>query len=202
MILAFLLLTFAFRTIIVPITSIIGFLLSAGAALGAQVAIFQWGWGAGLIGVEPTQTLSFLPVILIAIMFGLSSDYEVFVVSRIKEQFTKTGDARSSVIIGTGQSARVVTAAALIMISIFVSVLLAPEPITKAIGFSFALGVGIDAFVVRLTLIPAVMAIIGKKVWYHPDWYARYVPDPDIEGEKLDEKLSEREHHAAAVAGT
>ncbi len=189
-ILAFLLLTFAFRTIIVPITSIIGFLLSAGAALGAQIAIFQWGWGAGLIGVEPTQTLSFLPVILIAIMFGLSSDYEVFVVSRIKEQFTKTGEASPSVVTGTGQSARVVTAAALIMISIFVSVLLAPEPITKAIGFSFALGVAIDAFIVRLTLIPAIMAVIGKKVWYHPDWYARYVPDPDIEGEKLDERLA------------
>ena len=202
-ILAFLLLTFAFRTIIVPITSIIGFLLSAGAALGAQIAIFQWGWGAGLIGVEPTQTLSFLPVILIAIMFGLSSDYEVFVVSRIKEQFTKTGDARQSVIVGTGQSARVVTAAALIMVSIFVSVLLAPEPITKAIGFSFALGVAIDAFVVRLTLIPAVMAIIGARAWYHPNWYARYVPDPDIEGEMLDEKLSHREHaHELAGSGT
>ena len=199
-ILAFLLLTFAFRTIIVPITSIIGFLLSAGAALGAQIAIFQWGWGARLIGVEPTQTLSFLPVILIAIMFGLSSDYEVFVVSRIKEQFTKTGDARNSVITGTGQSARVVTAAALIMMAIFVSVLLAPEPITKAIGFSFALGVFFDAFVVRLTLIPAVMAIIGEKVWYHPDWYAKYVPDPDIEGEKLDEKLHHREElHPTAV---
>ena len=191
-ILAFLLLTFAFRTILVPIKSIIGFLLSAGAALGAQVAIFQWGWGAKLIGVQPSETLSFLPVILIAIMFGLSSDYEVFVVSRIKEQFTKTGDARRSVITGTGQSARVVTAAALIMVSIFVSVLLAPEPITKAIGFSFALGVFIDAFIVRLTLVPAVMAIVGSRIWYHPRWYARFVPDPDIEGEKLDEKLREQ----------
>ncbi|SDO19629.1 putative drug exporter of the RND superfamily [Nakamurella panacisegetis] len=191
-ILAFLLLTFAFRTILVPIKSIIGFLLSAGAALGSQVAIFQWGWGAKLIGVEPTETLSFLPVILIAIMFGLSSDYEVFVVSRIKEHFTKTGKAGESVITGTGQSARVVTAAALIMVSIFVSVLLAPEPITKAIGFSFALGVFIDAFIVRLTLVPAVMAIVGGKIWYHPQWFARYVPDPDIEGERLDEKLAQR----------
>ena len=94
-----------------------------------------------------------------------------------------------------------VTAAALIMMSIFVSVLLAPEPITKAIGFSFALGVFFDAFIVRLTLIPAVMAIIGKKVWYHPNWYAKYVPDPDIEGEKLDEKLSHREElHPSTVS--
>jgi RND superfamily putative drug exporter len=191
-VLAFLLLTFAFRTILVPIKSIIGFLLSAGAALGMQVAIFQWGWGAGLIGVAPSQTLSFLPVILLAIMFGLSSDYEMFVVSRIKEQFTRHGDARSSVIVGAGQSARVVTAAAIIMAAIFFSVLFTPNPTTKAIGLSFAVGVLVDAFVVRLTLVPAVMAVIGGKIWYHPKWYSRYVPDPDIEGEKLDEKLTDR----------
>lgn len=188
-VLAFLLLTFAFRTILVPIKSIIGFLLSAGAALGAQIAIFQWGWGAGLIGVEPGQTLSFLPVILIGIMFGLSSDYEVFVVSRIKEQFTKTGDATHAVIRGTGQSTRVVTAAALIMVAIFVSVLFADDPTIKAVGFAFTIGVLLDAFIVRLTLVPAVMAIIGKKMWYHPTWFAQHVPDPDIEGKKLEERL-------------
>lgn len=114
---------------------------------------------------------------------------------RIKEQFSKTGDARASVITGTGQSARVVTAAALIMASIFVSVLLAPDPLTKAVGFSFALGVLIDAFVVCLTLVPAVMAIVGAKIWYHPRCYARHMPDPDIEGEKLDEK-SLSPHHS------
>jgi RND superfamily putative drug exporter len=187
--LALLLLTFAFGTIIVPIKSIIGFLLSMGAALGAEVAVFQWGWLSGLLGTDKTQTLSFLPVILIAIIFGLSSDYEVFVVSRIKEHFTKHGDARQAVITGTGQSARVVTAAALIMTSVFGAVLLTNDPIIKAIGFSFALGVLLDAFVVRLTLVPAVMAIIGAKIWYHPAWYGRYVPDPDIEGENLDQRL-------------
>ena len=197
--LAFVLLTFAFRTIIVPIKSIIGFLLSAGAAFGAQVAVFQWGWGKSLLGIEPTQTLSFLPIILLAIMFGLSSDYEVFVVSRIKEQFTRTGDARRAVVLGTGQSARVVSAAALIMASIFVSFVFAPEPTIKEIGFSFAVGVLIDAFVVRLTLVPAAMAIIGARAWYHPGWFSRYVPDPDIEGERLDGKLGDDKHHLTKV---
>ncbi len=197
--LAFVLLTFAFRTIIVPIKSIIGFLLSAGAAFGTQVAVFQWGWGKSLLGIEPTQTLSFLPIILLAIMFGLSSDYEVFVVSRIKEQFTRTGDARRAVELGTGQSARVVSAAALIMASIFVSFIFGPGPTIKEIGFSFAVGVLIDAFVVRLTLVPAVMAILGAKVWYHPRWFSRYVPDPDIEGERLDGRLGDNKHRLTSV---
>ena len=189
--LAFVLLTFAFRTIIVPIKSIIGFLLSAGAAFGAQVAVFQWGWAKSLLGIEPSQTLSFLPVILLAIMFGLSSDYEVFVVSRIKEQFTRTGDARRAVVLGTGQSARVVSAAALIMAAIFVSFIFSPEPTIKEIGFSFAVGVLVDAFVVRLTLVPAAMAVLGARAWYHPRWFSRYVPDPDIEGERLDDRLAD-----------
>ena len=190
-VLAFLLLTFAFRTILVPLKSILGFLLSAGAALGAQVAVFQWGWGKELLGIAPTQTLSFLPVILLAIMFGLSSDYEIFVVSRIKEHYTRTGNAREAAIHGTGQSARVVTAAALIMASIFASFLFASDPMIKSIGFSFAVGVLVDAFVVRLALVPAVMAIVGDKIWYHPRWFARLVPDADIEGERLEAELAQ-----------
>jgi len=188
--LAFILLTFAFRTILVPIKSILGFLLSMAAALGAQVAMFQWGWGQHIFGITPTETISFLPIIMLAIIFGLSSDYEVFVVSRIKEEFTKNGDARRSVERGTGKSARVVTAAALIMFSIFVAFMFTSNPTIKAIGFSFAAGVFLDAFVVRLTLVPAVMAIIRSKLWYHPQWFARYVPDPDIEGKRLDEMLA------------
>ncbi|WP_194907049.1 MMPL family transporter [Catenulispora rubra] len=187
--LAFLLLTFAFRTILVPIKSIIGFLLSAAAALGAQVAVFQWGWFKKVFDIEPSQTLSFLPIILLAVLFGLSSDYEVFVVSRIKEHFTKTGDAREAVVHGAGRSARVVAAAALIMASVFASFIFTNDATTKAIGFSFAIGVLLDAFVVRLTLVPALMAIAGERIWYHPKWYAKHVPDPDIEGEKLEEKL-------------
>ncbi|MER5636500.1 MMPL family transporter [Kitasatospora sp. NPDC002227] len=187
--LAFFLLTLAFRTILVPIKSIIGFLLSVAAAFGAQVAMFQWGWGRHLFNITPTETISFLPLIMLAIIFGLSSDYEVFVVSRIKEDFTAHGDARGAVEHGTARSARVVTAAALIMFSIFVAFMFTSDPIIKAIGFSFATGVFLDAFVVRLTVVPAVMAIIGARIWYHPDWFARYVPDPDIEGTRLEEHL-------------
>jgi RND superfamily putative drug exporter len=189
--LAFILLTFAFRTILVPIKSILGFLLSIAAALGAQVAMFQWGWGQHIFGITPSETISFLPIIMLAIIFGLSSDYEVFVVSRIKEEFTKYGDARRAVERGTGKSARVVTAAALIMFSIFVAFMFTSNPTIKAIGFSFAAGVFLDAFVVRLTLVPAVMAIVGSRIWYHPRWFARYVPDPDIEGKRLNERLAE-----------
>jgi RND superfamily putative drug exporter len=199
--LAFILLTFAFRTILVPITSILGFLLSMAAALGAQVAMFQWGWGQHLFGITPAETISFLPIVMLAIIFGLSSDYEVFVVSRIKEEYTKNGDARRSVQRGTGVSARVVTSAALIMFSIFVSFMLTNDPTIKAIGFSFATGVFLDAFVVRLTLIPAVMAMIGSKVWYHPPWFARHVPDPDIEGQRLEDKLARGELEHSVTEG-
>ncbi|GAA1939673.1 MMPL family transporter [Kitasatospora viridis] len=187
--LAFVLLTLAFRTILVPIKSIIGFLLSVAAAFGAQVAMFQWGWGRHLFNIVPTETISFLPLIMLAIIFGLSSDYEVFVVSRIKEDFTATDDARGAVQRGTARAARVVTAAALIMFSIFVAFMFTSDPTIKAIGFSFAAGVFLDAFVVRLTVVPAVMAIVGARIWYHPRWFARYVPDPDLEGTRLEEQL-------------
>jgi putative drug exporter of the RND superfamily len=197
--LAFILLTFAFRTILVPATSILGFLLSMAAALGAQVAMFQWGWGQHIFGITPAQTISFLPVIMLAIIFGLSSDYEVFVVSRIKEDYTKNGHARRAVQRGTGLSARVVTAAALIMFSIFAAFMFTSDPTIKAIGFSFAAGVFLDAFVVRLTLVPTVMAIAGSRFWYHPQWFARHIPDPDIEGQRLTHKPAERQ---LAAAGT
>ncbi|MEU1875593.1 MULTISPECIES: MMPL family transporter [unclassified Streptomyces] len=187
--LAFVLLTFAFRTILVPLKSIVGFLLSTGAAFGAQVAVFQWGWFKDALGITPSQTLCFLPIILLAIMFGLSSDYEIFVVSRVKEHYTRHGDARAAAVTGTGLSTRVVTAAALIMVSIFVAVMAETDPVVKALGFSFAIGVFLDAFVVRLALVPALMALVGSRIWHHPEWYGRLVPDPDIEGEKLEERL-------------
>jgi RND superfamily putative drug exporter len=198
--LAFILLTFAFRTILVPLKSILGFLLSMAAAVGAQVAMFQWGWGQHIFGITPSETISFLPIIMMAIIFGLSSDYEVFVVSRIKEEYTRNGDARRAVQRGTGLSARVVTAAALIMFSIFVAFMFSNDPTIKAIGFSFAAGVFLDAFVVRLTLVPAVMAIVGSKLWYHPQWFARYVPDADIEGKRVEDELARRELAPAGAA--
>ncbi|HEY1627452.1 MAG TPA: MMPL family transporter [Streptosporangiaceae bacterium] len=187
--LAIVLLTFAFRTVLVPVKSVIGFLLSIAAAFGVQVAMFQWGWGQHLFGITPSDTISFLPIIMIGIIFGLSSDYEIFVVSRIKEDYTQTGEAREAVARGLGKAARVVTAAALIMFSIFIAFMISSNPSTIAIAFSFAVGVLLDAFVVRLTLVPAVMAIVKDKLWYHPKWFGRYVPDPDIEGEELAEHL-------------
>jgi RND superfamily putative drug exporter len=161
--------------------------------------MFQWGWGQSLLGITKSETISFLPIIMLAIIFGLSSDYEVFVVSRIKEAFTKTGEARQSVIDGTGLSARVVTAAALIMFAIFASFMFTTDPIIKSIGFSFAAGVLLDAFVVRLTLVPAVMAIAGAKFWYHPQWFAKYVPDPDIEGKHLEERFMDEHKEFAPM---
>jgi len=187
--LAIILLTFAFRTVLVPVKSVIGFLLSIAAAFGVQVAMFQWGWGEHLFGITPADTVSFLPIIMIGIIFGLSSDYEIFVVSRIKEDYTHAGDAQAAVAHGLGKAARVVTAAALIMFSIFIAFMITSNPTTIAIAFSFAVGVFLDAFVVRLTLVPAIMAIMKSKLWYHPRWFEKYIPDPDIEGERLTEQL-------------
>ena len=198
--LAFVLLTVAFRAALVPITSIVGFLLSVFAALGVQVAIFQWGWGAALLGVTPGETISFLPIIVLAIIFGLSSDYQVFVVSRMKEELTKTDDALDAVRSGVGLSARVVTAAALIMFGVFVAFLAGGDPIIKSVGLTLAVGVFLDAFVVRLTLIPAIMSVLGRRVWAHSKWFAKYVPDVDIEGTKLESR--DDQPSALSLAGT
>ncbi|MCZ0727290.1 MMPL family transporter [Mycolicibacterium iranicum] len=187
--LAFILLAIAFRAALVPITSIVGFLLSVFAAMGVQVAIFQWGWGADLLGVTPGETISFLPIIALAIIFGLSSDYEVFVVSRIREELSNTDSdsaALDAVRSGVGLSARVVTAAALIMFGVFIAFLAAGDPIIKSVGLTLAVGVFLDAFVVRLTLIPAVMAMLGDRMWSRSKWFDRYVPDLDIEGTALE----------------
>jgi RND superfamily putative drug exporter len=199
--LAFVLLTLAFRTLLVPLKSVLGFLLSVLAAFGAEVAVFQWGWLKNALNIQTGQTLSFLPIILLAVIFGLSSDYEVFVASRIKEEFTRTGDAEGSVARGAAQSARVVTTAALIMFSVFVCFLLFNTNSTiKAIGFTLAVGVFLDAFIVRLILVPAIMAAIGHRFWYHPQWFARTVPDLDIEGEKLAHLMAQRDTQPELVA--
>ncbi|TRW86274.1 MMPL family transporter [Mycolicibacterium sp. 018/SC-01/001] len=188
--LAFVLLTVAFRAALVPLTSIVGFLLSIFAALGVQVAVFQWGWGAALLGITPGETISFLPIIVLAIVFGLSSDYEVFVVSRIKEELAHSGDALTAVRLGVGLSARVVTAAALIMFGVFIAFVAGSDPIIKSVGLTLAVGVFLDAFVVRLTLIPAVMAMLGDRMWKRSPWFDRIVPDLDIEGSSLEAKHS------------
>jgi uncharacterized membrane protein YdfJ with MMPL/SSD domain len=184
--LALLLLTVVFRSVLVPLKAAAGFLLSIAASMGVVVWIFQDGNLADVFNVaQAGPIVSFLPVLLIGILFGLAMDYEVFLVSRMREQFTHTGRARESIVTGFGQSGRVVVAAALIMIGVFGGFVLDPDPVVKSIGLSLAVGVLADAFVVRLTLVPAVMAIMGRQAWRLPRRLGRVLPDLDIEGAKL-----------------
>ncbi|MDH6236365.1 MMPL family transporter [Cryobacterium sp. CG_9.6] len=184
--LSIILLTMVFRSIFVPIKAALGFLLSVSAAIGVTVAIFQWGWFADLIGVaNPGPILSFLPILLMAVLFGLAMDYEVFLVSGMREEFVKTGNARQSVIYGFSHAGRVVTAAALIMFFVFFAFVPDGSGAIKGIAFALAIGVFLDAFLVRMTLVPAAMALAGKGAWWIPAWLARVLPNVDIEGEGL-----------------
>ncbi|RSM41750.1 hypothetical protein DMB66_55570 [Actinoplanes sp. ATCC 53533] len=184
--LAFALLTLVFRSLLVPLKATVGFLLSVAATFGAVVAVFQWGWAADLIGLEQTgPVISFLPIFLVGIVFGLAMDYQVFLVTRMREDFVQGADARQAVITGFGHGARVVTAAAIIMISVFAGFVLAPDPIVKSIGFALGIAVLFDAIVVRMTIVPAVMTLFGRAAWWLPAWLDRILPDVDVEGEKL-----------------
>ena len=184
--LGFMLLMLMFRSLLVPLKATLGFLLTIGAAFGATVAIFQWGWLASLVGLDTAGPLvSFLPILLIGILFGLAMDYEVFLVSRMREDFVHGDTAREAVVAGVGHGARVVVAAALIMMSVFAGFVLVEDPIIKSMGFALALGVAVDAFVVRLSIVPAVMSFLGDRAWWLPRWLDRVLPDVDIEGEKL-----------------
>jgi uncharacterized membrane protein YdfJ with MMPL/SSD domain len=188
--LALLLLMAVFRSILVPIKAAVGFLLSIAAAMGVVVWIFQDGNLADQLGVSQSGPIvSFLPILLIGILFGLAMDYEVFLVSRMREAFVHTGKPRESIVTGYGHSGRVVTAAAIIMTAVFGAFLLSDDPIVKSIGLSLAVGVLADAFIVRMTLVPAVMALLGRRAWWMPRRLGRLVPNLDIEGEKLLEGL-------------
>jgi RND superfamily putative drug exporter len=184
--LAFLLLLIAFRSILVPLTAVGGFLLSVGAALGAMVAVFQDGVGAGLIGVgETAPIVSLTPIIITGILFGLAMDYQVFLVSDMKEAHARGAAHQDAVRHGFRHSARVVTAAGLIMIGVFSGFILPDDPIIKSIGFTLAAGILIDAFLIRMTLIPALMSLLGERVWSMPRVLHRMIPDVDIEGAAL-----------------
>ncbi len=189
--LSFILLMIAFRSLLVPLKATLGFLLSVGATFGALVAVFQWGWLSAPLGVDGTgPIISFLPVLLIGLLFGLAMDYEVFLVSRMREDHMHGDSPTESVIGGFRHGARVVTAAALIMGSVFGSFMLGGDPTIKSIGFALAFGVLIDAFVVRMTIVPAVMALLGERAWYLPRWLDRILPDVDLEGSKLRQHTS------------
>ncbi|WP_061290486.1 MMPL family transporter [Herbidospora cretacea] len=189
--LSVLLLMLVFRSILVPLKAALGFLLTVGSTFGITVAIFQEGHLAGLLGVDqPGPLVSFLPILLIGILFGLAMDYEVFLVSRMREDFVHGDTPRQATINGMGHNARVVTAAALIMTSVFGGFVFMDDPIIKSMGFALAIGVLIDAFVVRMTLVPAVMAMLGRSAWWLPRWLDRILPDLDVEGEKLRHHLT------------
>jgi uncharacterized membrane protein YdfJ with MMPL/SSD domain len=184
--LALILLMVVFRSVLVPVKAVGGFLLSIGASLGLVVWVFQDGHLNGLFDVAKSGPItSFLPVLLVGILFGLAMDYEVFLVSRMRENFVRSGRAQESVVKGYGQSGRVVTAAAIIMISVFGAFVTDTDPVVKSIGLSLAFGVLADAFVVRMTLVPAVMALLGRRAWWMPKRLERIVPDVDIEGEAV-----------------
>jgi RND superfamily putative drug exporter len=180
---AFVLLMMVFRSILVPLKAAIMNLLSIGAAYGVIVAVFQWGWGKGLIGLQETiPIVAFVPVMMFAILFGLSMDYEVFLLSRIREEFDKSGNNREAVAIGLAKTARVITSAALIMIAVFLSFVTSPEPTVKMIGLGLAVAVLVDATVVRLMLVPATMELLGNANWWLPKWLARVLPHINVEG--------------------
>ncbi|MFF0267798.1 MMPL family transporter [Kribbella sp. NPDC004536] len=184
--LSFLLLLLAFRSVLVPLKATLGFVLTIGATFGITVAVFQQGHLAKLVGVDsPGPLVSFLPIIMMGILFGLAMDYEVFIVSRVREEFVHGKQANDATVQGLGHGARVVTAAALIMASVFAGFILVHDPIIKAIGFGLTIGVLIDAFVVRMTLVPAILSLLGNRAWWFPKWLDRLTPRVDIEGENL-----------------
>ena len=184
--LALVLLLLIFRSIVVPVIAALGFLLTIGVSFGAVVAVYQWGWLSGIFGVDtPAPIISFLPILLIGVLFGLAMDYQVFMVSGMREAYVHGGDAKRAVVSGFTVGSRVVTAAGIIMASVFSGFILAPDTIIASIGFALAIGVLVDAFIVRMTLTPAAMTLLGKVAWYIPRWLDKVLPNVDIEGEKL-----------------
>jgi RND superfamily putative drug exporter len=184
--LAFLLLIVVFRSILVPLKAALGFLLSVTAALGAVVAVFQWGWLSGLMGVEETgPVMSMMPIFMVGVVFGLAMDYEVFLVTRMREAYVHGENPGQAIVTGFRHGARVVTAAAIIMIAVFSGFIGSSESMIKMIGFGLAIAVFFDAFVVRMALVPAVLALLGRKAWWLPKWLGRILPNVDVEGEGL-----------------
>ncbi|MEU5060746.1 MMPL family transporter [Streptomyces sp. NPDC001939] len=184
--LAFLLLMVVFRSVLVPLKAALGFLLSVVAALGAVVAVYQWGWLGSLFGVEQTgPIMSMMPIFMVGVVFGLAMDYEVFLVTRMREAYVHGERPAQAIVTGFRHGARVVTAAAVIMIAVFAGFIGSSEQMVKMIGFGLAIAVFFDAFLVRMTIVPAVLALLGKRAWWLPKWLDRILPNVDVEGEGL-----------------
>jgi RND superfamily putative drug exporter len=197
--LSFLLLMLVFRSLLVPLKAALGFLLSMGATFGAVVAVFQWGWLTGLLGVQQTgMIISFFPIILIGIVFGLAMDYQVFMVTRMREEYVHGAEPTAAVVTGFRHGSRVVAAAAIIMISVFGTFALSGDDFIMQMSFALAVAIALDAFVVRMTLVPAVLTLLGRHAWWLPGWLQRLLPNVDVEGEKLGAGVDRVREPAAA----
>ncbi|MHC0432589.1 MMPL family transporter [Streptomyces sp. O3] len=196
--LAFLLLMVVFRSVLVPLKAALGFLLSVVAALGAVVAVFQWGWLGSLFSVEqPGPIMSMMPIFMVGVVFGLAMDYEVFLVTRMREAYVHGERPGQAISTGFRHGARVVTAAAVIMIAVFSGFIGSSEQMVTMIGFGLAIAVFFDAFVVRMAIVPAVLALLGDKAWWLPKWLDRVLPNVDVEGEQLQKHLAGAESGAS-----
>ena len=183
--LSFIVLLFAFRSILIPIKAAVCNLLSVGAAYGVVTLVFQEGFGASLIGLEhAVPIVSFVPLLMFAILFGLSMDYEVFLVSQMQDHYRQDGDPTKAVIDGLATTGRVITSAALIMVCVFSSFILNGDPLVKEFGVGLAVAIAIDATLVRCLLVPAVMVLMGDRAWWLPNWLDRLLPNFSIEGEE------------------
>ncbi|MEL3945373.1 MMPL family transporter [Streptomyces sp. LNU-CPARS28] len=196
---SFLLLMLVFRSILVPLKAVLLNLLSIGAAYGVMVAVFQWGWGGALIGLEATVPIvSFIPMFLFATLFGLSMDYEVFLLARVREEYVRTGDNGTAIVEGVAGTARIITSAALIMVAVFLSFAVTEDPSTKMFGLGLATAILIDATVVRMVLVPATMTLLGRANWWLPGWLDRLLPrgpvgaDAETTGEAPRPRLVDR----------
>ncbi|MDM4718792.1 MMPL family transporter [Micromonospora sp. WMMA1363] len=189
--LAVLLLTLVFRSVLVPVKATLGFLLTVAATFGAVVAVFQWGWLAEVVGVDQVgPTPSVIPIFLVGIVFGLAMDYQVFLVTRMREEYVHGAPAGQAVVNGFQHGARVVTAAAVIMMAVFVGFVPSHDMFIKTMGFALAVGVLIDALVVRMTIVPATMTLLGRAAWWLPGWLNRLLPAVDVEGDQLHHRLN------------
>ena len=184
--LSLVLLTVVFRSVVVPVKAALLNLLSVGAAYGVMVMLFQWGWGVGALGLPHAVAISsWVPILMFAILFGLSMDYQVFLLSRVREDWLATGDARASVVHGLSSTGRVITSAAAIMVAVFLGFALDADPVVKMMGVGMAVAVTLDATVVRMVLVPATMSLLGQANWWLPAWLDRILPHIDVEGDGL-----------------
>jgi putative drug exporter of the RND superfamily len=189
--LSYLLLMVVFRSVLVPLKAAVMNLLSIGAAYGVLVMVFQWGWGESLIGLESTVPIvSFIPMFMFAVLFGLSMDYEVFLLSRVREEYAATGDNDRAVIAGLAGTARVITSAALIMICVFAAFVLGTDPVAKMLGVGLAVAIFVDATLVRCVLVPATMKLMGNANWWLPAWLDRRLPSIDLDPSHIGDEVA------------